>query len=276
DINGDQVFCLYTGFTATYDSTNTGVTASTQVYQSGAGINAEHIWPQSKFSEASPMVYDLHHLFAARVQANGDRSNYPFMNVTLEDVSFWYLDATKTAEAPILEEQHLYSKYKSNTGFEPRDDYKGDVARAVFYFYAMYKDHPNMTANAENVTFFDGMKSTLLTWHRQDVPDAKELARNTKVAAWQGNRNPFIDDTSLVARAFFSTDKIEAQWTGNEGWRMSGVPFGKTYQQMYGSIGPKDLHWQILLKEIHQSTSGTQVRLNSRQSAQPLRRHLMQ
>lgn len=237
DISGDQVYGLYTGFTATYDSTNTEVTASTQVYQSGAGINAEHLWPQSRFSEAGPMVYDLHHLFAAKIQANGDRSNYPFMNIDEADVTYWYLGASRLTTPPASEEQYQYSKFKSNTGFEPRDQTKGDVARAIFYFYSMYKDDANMLAVIDNPVFFNGMKNTLLEWHRQDPVDSLEEARNDKVEIWQGNRNPFIDDSSLVARVFFSDDAFALDFAGDEaGWRMSALPFGLSYADVYGDV----------------------------------------
>lgn len=237
DIIGDQVFCLYTGFTATYDSTTIPDSASKQVYLNGDGINAEHIWPQSKFNKKSPMVYDLHHLFASQVQANGDRSNYPFMNISEGDVTYWYLNDSRLTVAPESSQQHLYSKYKSGAGFEPRDQYKGDVARAIFYFYTMYKDNANMLADTGNPAFFDGMKTTLLEWHRKDPSDSVEKARNTKVAAWQGNRNPFIDDSSLVARVFFKSDAYSVNFAGDsKGWRMSGLPFNLTYSNVYSTV----------------------------------------
>jgi len=236
DISGDQVYGLYTGFTATYDSSS-ATTASTQVYQGGVGINAEHLWPQSKFSEASPMVFDLHHLYAAKVQANGDRSNYPFMNIPENEVTYWYLGSDRLTSAPATQDQYLYSKYKSNTGFEPRDSTKGDVARAIFYFYAMYKDNANMLAQVDNQSFFDGMKATLYEWHKLDAVSTQESERNDKVEVWQGNRNPFTDDSSLVYLSFFAGDGISVNYAGaSSGWRMAGLPFGISYADAYDSF----------------------------------------
>lgn len=239
DITGDQVYCLYTGFTATYDSTDTNTTPSTQVYQNGVGINAEHLWPQSRFSEAGPMVFDLHHLYAAKVQANGDRSNYPFMNIDEADVTYWYLGSDRLTSAPATQDQYLYSKFKSGTGagFEPRNSIKGDVARAIFYFYAMYSDNAEMLAVIDNPAFFNGMKSTLYGWHQLDTVSTQEQERNAKVETWQGNRNPFADDSSLVYRAFFSDDALSVTYSGSQsGWRMAALPFGKSYATVYQSI----------------------------------------
>ncbi len=48
-----------------------------------------------------------------------------------------------------------------------------------------------------------GMKDVLLTWHDADPVDAAEVARSLGVESAQGNRNPFIHDTTLVRRAYF-------------------------------------------------------------------------
>ena len=52
-------------------------------------------------------------------------------------------------------------------------------------------------------TFFDLQKDDLLAWNYADAPDSLEDARNNHIATFQGNKNPFIMDTSLVRRAFF-------------------------------------------------------------------------
>ena len=37
-----------------------------------------------------------------------------------------------------------------------------------------------------------------LEWNRQDPPDAAERRRNDMVEAFQGNRNPYIDNPELA------------------------------------------------------------------------------
>ncbi len=69
---------------------------------------------------------------------------------------------------------------------EPRDEAKGNIARAIFYMHVEY-DLPIV-----------GLVPMYKNWHRMDPPDAEEKARNDKIEALQGTRNRFIDDPSLA------------------------------------------------------------------------------
>jgi deoxyribonuclease-1 len=69
---------------------------------------------------------------------------------------------------------------------EPRDEAKGNIARAIFYMHVEY-DLPIV-----------GLVPMYKAWHRLDPPDAEEKARNDKIEALQGTRNRFIDDPTLV------------------------------------------------------------------------------
>ncbi|PKM25525.1 MAG: endonuclease I [Gammaproteobacteria bacterium HGW-Gammaproteobacteria-13] len=69
---------------------------------------------------------------------------------------------------------------------EPRDEAKGNVARAIFYMHVEY-DLPIV-----------GQVQMYKKWHQMDPPDAEEKARNDKVASLQGTRNRFIDNPELV------------------------------------------------------------------------------
>ena len=53
------------------------------------------------------------------------------------------------------------------------------------------------------------MKDVLLTWHANDPVNAAEVARSLGAEQAQGNRNPFIHDTTLVRRAFFDGEVVE-------------------------------------------------------------------
>ncbi|MDX1298300.1 MAG: endonuclease, partial [Pseudomonas sp.] len=69
---------------------------------------------------------------------------------------------------------------------EPRDDAKGNVARAIFYMHVEY-GLPIV-----------GQVQVFKQWHQMDPPDADEIARNDKIANLQGTRNRFIDNPELV------------------------------------------------------------------------------
>lgn len=69
---------------------------------------------------------------------------------------------------------------------EPRDQAKGNVARAIFYMHAEY-----------GLPIVGELK-LLKEWHRMDPPDAEEKARNDKIANLQGTRNRYIDKPELV------------------------------------------------------------------------------
>lgn len=142
-------------------------------------VNTEHTWPQSKFSSTTPKEVqktDLHHLYPTESRINSDRGNYPFAEVTRE----------RNVHCP---ESQSGSPTTGETGiyFEPPHVHKGNVARAMFYFSVRY----NMPIDPVQEFFFR-------RWHEEDPVDAEEKARNEKIATLQKNRNPFIDDPTLV------------------------------------------------------------------------------
>ncbi|MFH0883480.1 MAG: endonuclease [bacterium] len=166
-------------------------------------INAEHTWPKSLFDGNEPLFSDMHHIFPCWERVNGDRANLPFEYV--DHPTKWYYDKNVYTSQPDSADLPLYSRGNS-TMFEVRDVQKGNTARAVFYMWAIYQNSVAMQYNhaAENQSFFDTMKDDLLQWHRGDPPDSLEIARSEMIAYYQGNQNPFVLDSSLVARAFFN------------------------------------------------------------------------
>ncbi|MDR9416131.1 MAG: endonuclease, partial [Gracilimonas sp.] len=109
----------------------------------------------------------------------------------------------------------LYSE-STSSAFEPREDFKGNVARAIFYFWTIYQDNSSVSGSG-NESFFTGMKETLYDWHKMDPVDQEEVDRSMAVEAVQGNRNPFIHDTSLVRRSYFYSG-------GDDGGNNGGDP----------------------------------------------------
>jgi hypothetical protein len=148
------------------------------------------------------MRSDLHHIFPTWANVNSARGNLPFAAIPDNQVSSWWgigtVGGLKTA--PPIDVRYKFSKLRDNTAFEPRDDHKGNVARAIFYFWMRWQNDATVSANQR---FFEGMKETLYRWHYIDPPDEREVKRSNDIAAEQGNRNPFVHDTTLIRRAFF-------------------------------------------------------------------------
>ena len=196
DNHDGQVTGVYTGYTITTNN-------RTDAYNKG--INTEHTWPQGLFDSNEPMRGDIHHLFPTVIDVNGDRSNYPFDEIPDSQTDRWYRLLTETTSIPTSNIDE-YSELDSGRAFEPREDHKGNVARAIFYFWTIYQDRSNV---ADDASFFNGMKDVLYTWHYADPVDDAEVARSLATEQVQGNKNPFVHDTSLVRRAYFGGGAIQ-------------------------------------------------------------------
>ena len=185
DIQADgDIQCIYTGF----EQPGGFVTYPNP-------INAEHIVPQSFFGSAEPMKSDIYILRPAHGSANSARSNKPYAEVN-DNSAQWYgvVGNTYTSTGTEPASSDNWSEGSGNT-WEPRESKKGDVARAVFYFYTMYP-------NVGTVLTDCGALETLYAWHEADPVDAVELDRNDKINDVQGNRNPYIEHPELVYLAW--------------------------------------------------------------------------
>ncbi|MEZ4988080.1 MAG: endonuclease [Saprospiraceae bacterium] len=191
----DSVRCIYTDWPVVIPP---GADPSTAVFQNGAGLNLEHSWPQTYGAEFYPPNSDMHHLFPSRVSVNGDRGSLPFGEIPDSETDRWYY-LNQTLSSPPSQNRDLYSEFKQNLAFEPREGAKGNIARAQFYFMTMYPTE----AGAEGTAFFEGQRSTLCVWHFQDPVDADEWNRTYLIADYQDEKpNPYILDCTLVSRAF--------------------------------------------------------------------------
>ncbi|MBK9322060.1 MAG: endonuclease [Bdellovibrionaceae bacterium] len=146
-------------------------------------VNVEHTWPQSKFTGRHPIdtqKSDLHHLFPTNSKTNSIRGNNPFGEVErdLQD-----LDCKNVRTG--------YASGGREEIFEPPQEHKGNVARALFYFATRY----DMQIDSQQEVF-------LKKWHKEDPVDETEQIRNQRIFELQNVRNPFIDYPDLV-------DKVE-------------------------------------------------------------------
>lgn len=163
----------------------------------GNCYNREHIVPQSLFSEASPMVSDIHFIRATDGKVNGMRSNYPFGKVGISP-SFTSLNGSKLGTS--------VSAGYSGTVFEPIDAFKGDVARMVLYFITRYENKLSTfsTGNMLGGSAFPGLQTwelnQLIAWHIADPVSPAEIGRNNASYTYQGNRNPYIDHPEYVSQ----------------------------------------------------------------------------
>lgn len=160
----------------------------------GDCYNREHIVPQSLFNSNSPMKNDIQFVIPTDGFVNGKRANFPYGKVnspTWTSSNGSKLGANSTAGY-------------SGTAFEPIDEFKGDVARATFYFVTRYQGGiPSFgQGNILDGTTTRGLQQwyadLLLQWHHQDPVSQREMDRNNAAYAYQGNRNPYIDHPEYV------------------------------------------------------------------------------
>jgi Endonuclease I len=190
-IQNDSLECFYSGYKIPVPP-RTNILAWTAKY----GIQTEHLYPRSLGSAAMPALGDLHHLVPSKSNINTMRKNAPFSDIPDDKTKYWLL-GDKVFTRPDHKLIDQYSESTSNI-FEPRESKKGDIARALFYFYAIY----GATLSKKSKSFFTSMLPDICRWHRIDRVDSTEILRSLAIARIQSNVNPFIFDPSLVERCF--------------------------------------------------------------------------
>lgn len=166
--NSNEVFLIYTRTTM----------KKSQHVSGSSGWNREHVFAKSLggYGESGPGA-DAHHLFASDNKVNGTRSNSKFGEVT---------NGTQVKDSL----GNLTDNYTSGSTFEPCDEAKGEVARAVLYMSVMYYN----TGYSTNVTNCFTSLQTCLDWNNEFPPTDREIRRNNVIYEdFQHNRNPFID-----------------------------------------------------------------------------------
>ena len=191
---GDSVECVYSGHKLFLEPSNPDPIGTMSRNGSSNGINCEHTFPQSKGAGAGNPRSDMHHLFPTRARVNEARLNYPFSEVIDRTTQSWFVRNREQSSIPSSNRDD-YSELGFEK-FEPRELHKGNAARAVFYFYAIYRE----VADSD---FFGDMRATLCDWHNLDPVDSLEWERNKMIASYQDDkRNPFVLDCSLAFRTY--------------------------------------------------------------------------
>ncbi len=136
------------------------------------GVNAEHsfcqswLFPWPRFKESRS---DLFHIFPVHAGENSRRNNIPFSDCTPI--------GTNNSQRGI----------RCKTGYEPPDQHKGKLARAMFYVSVTY-----------SIPIEDAMENLLREWAENYPIAAQERERAERVTDVQGNRNPFIDNPEWI------------------------------------------------------------------------------
>lgn len=156
---------------------------------------------------------DLFNLaFVNQSTVNSTRSNHPYGYVVTPTTTYGDFKFGKDADGHDVA--------------EPRDDFKGDAARAIFYMCTAYNNLPNkLGSSSSNVsswawdtleipaTFTEPAKilssvmcqDLLKKWAADDPPSPEEIARNEFIFDQQGNRNPYIDHPEWLCWVNFNT-----------------------------------------------------------------------
>ncbi|TXF77469.1 endonuclease [Chryseobacterium sp.] len=160
----------------------------------GACYNREHTVPQSLFNSANPMHNDIHFIPPTDGKVNGVRSNYPYGVVTTP--TWTSLNGSKLGP-------NTTTGY-SGVVFEPINAFKGDIARMIFYFVTRYQNQipsfssGNMLDGTTTRSLTQWELEVLLAWNDADPVSPREIDRNNAAYAFQGNRNPYIDNPNWV------------------------------------------------------------------------------
>ncbi|MFK7781706.1 endonuclease [Psychroserpens sp.] len=212
DVNSStlELSCIYTDFSVVMDY-STDPDPSSHAFNQG--INTEHAYPQSMGAGDEPARSDMFNIFPSRIEVNSSRSNCPYNDIIDIDTESWFylnqeLNSVPSTNMNLYSEKDNDATYASlqasqQCTFEPREDKKGDIARAIFYFHAIYNaSNQNTYLSYANDAFFFFMKFTLLQWHTDDPVDQEEIDRNNAIKLQQGNDNPFIIDATLASRVY--------------------------------------------------------------------------
>ncbi len=194
DTTGDQrvVTCVYSGENKVYSEPFDWTTE---------GFSREHTychnWMPTNPADnpERPEYDDYHHLFPTNQNdANAIRSNYPLGVVVTP--TYTYLGCKLGLDA------------NGHQVFEPRDEHKGDAARAIMYAAICYNGIDGFNWKLRNPISssiaYGEDQAVLKQWHFQDPPSNWEISRNDFIDSLQHNRNPFIDSINYVCYVDFS------------------------------------------------------------------------
>ncbi|HZJ89224.1 MAG TPA: endonuclease [Bacilli bacterium] len=178
-------------------------------------FDKEHIWAQSLgyYGRGMGAGSDLHALWPSdRLGNQQAHSNYNYATPTIDRKGY------PNDKGDISGYNGKIDGYDAKV-FEPLDEFKGDIARAMFYMAARYYEYvdderpslaltngsPSARTALPGFPGLAGDLETLLQWNEEDPVSDFEIRRNDLIALnFQKNRNPFIDHPEWARIAFDS------------------------------------------------------------------------
>lgn len=192
----------------------------------GLGLNKEHIIPQTTYYSEYPMYSDMHFVIPADARINQLRNYYPYgiSKTTSSNIFYTFTNGSK-----IGYRNNPGTEYKGRV-YEPIEEFRGDIARMIFYFVVRYEDklpdfkseiyYSSVTQDATtDVSVLDGTQeraldpwflTQLLQWNIDDPVSQREIDRNNEVYNIQKNRNPFIDHPEWIDAIWNQTSDATA------------------------------------------------------------------
>ena len=217
----------------------------------GGCYNREHSVPLSWFNGNTSIngaATDYNFIFPTDGHVNGKRSNFPYGEVA--KANFTSKNGSKLGPSALAGITGLV--------FEPRDEFKGDVARAFLYFVTRYEDSiPSWSNNTDasqsfGKTTFPGVTlpflQMMLRWNAIDPVSQKEIDRNNGTYSFQNNRNPYIDSPQFVNRVWSITCP-----------ELISLPLNSVYLS-----GKQDGKYVLLKVEINDETNLSECEIQKR------------
>lgn len=176
---------------------------------SNTPFNKEHTWAKShgNFEYTPPCGVDLHHLRPCDTGLNSWRSNYDFKAIPHTSS---YMPNDKKFYRSTMDGNYC----DPGVGFEPKDEFKGDVARMLFYMAVRYEGTNGELDLEVNGTipngFYDftsganGVHGNFIDMYNwctsgvDPVSDFEVNRNNLTDSKYQHNRNPFIDHPEFL------------------------------------------------------------------------------
>ena len=184
-------------------------------------FSREHVWAKTYgFKNTQPMYNDYHNLHPCETNLNSTRGDNYFGEVATHDSSTSiYKNSSKYSWANEL----MDGNYIGGGYFEPKDEFKGDVARTIFYMAIRYEgdngevdlevdgDRNTSRYNTFDLSTADGKHGDfeyLYEWATSDIDPVSdyEVNRNNVIDQnYQHNRNPFIDHPEFIIMIYDKT-----------------------------------------------------------------------
>jgi endonuclease I len=231
-----------------------------------AQYNREHTWPRSfgfPDNDGQSLNYpftDMHHLFLADPDYNFQRSNKPFQDCDAQ-CSEWatLFNAGRGGQGGDYPADSNWTRGEFTAGrWEVWSERRGDIARAMFYMAIRYEGglhgvtgaaEPDLeltndrdlidsarTGNNESRAWM-GILDSLVAWHLEDPVDEVEIRHHETVAAFQGNRNPFIDNPGWAGCIWLEICGFQVNAGLNDAWFDPATPGQGYFITVFPVIG---------------------------------------